>query len=144
MKTKLIILGIVAIVLGGLGYFSPQIFNQSDWKTYVNEEYGFQLSLPDSWEGVEIEEDGSFITFYLPTTGEGWAGEWERAPILDLIITPRSIATGNEINFGYGSLPIGRNSDYVYSYLVPQDHPDDLSLAIQDRDGVISSFKPLK
>ncbi len=44
---------------------SPDI---STWKTYRNEEYGFELVLSDDWKGYSVEKKGGFIEFYLPTT----------------------------------------------------------------------------
>lgn len=36
------------------------------WKTYHNEEFGFELRFPHKWSGVKIEENNGKIQFYLP------------------------------------------------------------------------------
>ncbi|MFA6097699.1 MAG: hypothetical protein WC788_08830 [Candidatus Paceibacterota bacterium] len=37
----------------------------SDWKTYKNEKYGFQLTFPDNWGGYKVNDKGDLIEFSL-------------------------------------------------------------------------------
>ena len=50
MKTKLIILSLIAIILGGVVYYSKNsdqyAANNSEWKIYVNKEYGYEIQYP--------------------------------------------------------------------------------------------------
>lgn len=48
MKTKLIILAVIAAVLGGTGYYYKN-YSTYEWRMYTNDEYGFQFSYPDQF-----------------------------------------------------------------------------------------------
>lgn len=62
MKTKnlLILLAIFTIIWGGLGYWAIQhksiVGTPSDWKTYTNESFGYQINYPESYS---IDTTGS-------------------------------------------------------------------------------------
>lgn len=61
MKTKLIILGLVAIILGGLGLWATKnqtesIVSITNWKTYTNTQYGFEFSYPARWNASTTQE----------------------------------------------------------------------------------------
>ncbi len=63
MKTKLIILVLVVIVLGGLGLWATKnqpvdATSTANWKTYTNTKYGFEFKYPSTWE---ITEDNTYL-----------------------------------------------------------------------------------
>lgn len=68
IKKKLLVLVIITVALGGYFVFSkksaapaetsiqqvPQEVDASDWKTYRNEEFGFEAKYPNTWSvGLE-------------------------------------------------------------------------------------------
>lgn len=37
---------------------TPQVKEDTSWKTYVNKAAGYQITFPDSWKGYKTEDDG--------------------------------------------------------------------------------------
>ena len=143
-KSGIIIIVAVAVILFG-GVFSYQYFavntnNQSKlqnqtagWKTYKNNEYGFEVTFPDSWKGYSVmvqSWEGHVINNYQQT----YSGPkiiiknpqttpqqpWQDIPIMVFTHAEWNMVSGNNPTVAVSAAPIGpaevgENSKYVFA-----------------------------
>lgn len=83
--------GVIAVLaFGNWGLSEPQstirnlkTIDTSDWKTYVNEQYGFSFKYPKDWE-IKVKSENQWLTFDVIPAGwriknpsslyKGWSG----------------------------------------------------------------------
>lgn len=109
--------------------------SQSSGIDYTNEDYGFSISLPDSWKGFSVISD-NWEGYSLDNQGQGQVmtesgplisvrhPDWEyKSPRQDIPIMVFTISEWNDMQndkFHIGAAPInpselGRNSKYVFA-----------------------------
>lgn len=124
----------------------------ADWKTYVNEKYGFSLTFNDKWTGYTVKDypvtpdsrGGNALAMYqvlVPTSekSEFWTSPW--SPMFLFVYSP---ATWESVASLDGPKPklISQNANYVVAYSTAQDAPQTDGVPImQDINNVISTFK---
>ena len=135
MKTKLVILAIVIIVLGGGWYFYKNSI--TDWKTYTDEEYGFEVTFPESWKNVSVAKTENAFAFSLPTSDENWPNVDVSLLVIEFLPIDKWRTYIPEKD--QDMLP--HNEKYGIDFSWWQDIPDDLISAAKDASKVIDSFK---
>ncbi|MEQ1499818.1 MAG: PsbP-related protein [Parcubacteria group bacterium] len=106
------------------------------WKTYRNEEYGFELSFNDDWRGYSVEKKDGAIHFLFPTTyssqkvrlltiGTTTKSDWEEYLKCDCP-RPDYLAEKNGV---------------VFITTRHQDPPPDLTNQYTEINKVLSTFK---
>jgi len=107
----------------------PQI--SASWKTYKNEEYGFEVIIPDSWKGYLILEetwngvtlDGKSTKFQGPEIiirHPEWTTEqlWQDVPIMVFTKNEWKLIEANSLNVSaapIGPSKLGENQKYVFA-----------------------------
>ena len=126
----------------------------SDWKTYRNEEYGFEVRYPGTI-GVKLVFDSKnwcgtgcmVLDLLLPTNDRTWHYSVEGyVPGASIVIFSRS---GYEAySFSDGSKPriLGENNQYIYTrFPGGNDYPDDTFEFFEENpslvDGIFQTFK---
>lgn len=118
--------------------------NNGQFLTYVNNEYGFQITFPESWQGYLVTENkygkGSEISFGFPeqkglfVVGVYTKDDWE--------------AMKEDINSGNvpGHLPevLGKNNKYIYASVFTYEVANGLEKQAEDITKIENSFKLLK
>lgn len=113
--------------------------NASTNRIYRNEKYGFQMELPNGWEGYRVSESRNettgvlYVEFTLPTkeNPELWNGEanvgaigvWDRAT-WDSKKTICAKEASPDCPNEYGT--VGSNASYFFDYTPPQDFPESM------------------
>jgi hypothetical protein len=139
-KKRIIILVciiIIAVVVIGGGIFVYQHYlasNRVDKNKYVNNEYGLEITLPNSWKGYQVIYDT--WTGWLVDGGEGTNGDyqglkiifrnpkwtdqshWQDIPIM--VFTPEVWELVVNEKIGVSAAPIGpskigQNSKYIFA-----------------------------
>lgn len=105
MKTKIIILVIIVVILGGFGIWSirnqaPGVVVTADWKTYTNPQYNYSFTYPSDFaltsQGTALSyilkchDDDQVCLYYI---GEKTANGFEMAA-LEIQVSTSSNATG--------------------------------------------------
>ncbi len=63
---------------------------------YRNEEFGFSLTLPESWEGYQVSQSEHSIMFYIPADGQYKNVGYKYGPIIYVTAIPMSEAIEQE------------------------------------------------
>lgn len=133
----LILLGIllVVVVAGGVFYFgrqtnpkppqnqvivsNPQVLLTTDkisnWKTYTNQKYGYEIKFPTNWfEGPGRGDQSSYqpsdfeSQSFTPSTATGGCGGAQSGVFVNVLDNPNHLSANdflkNEITSGYGNL----------------------------------------
>jgi hypothetical protein len=94
----------------------------SGWKTYRNEEYGFELLLSDGWEGYSITEDSIDRGLLIMVRHPAWTEANKHADIPVLVYTLGQWKEWESENFEsyqtaapIGPMERGRNTNYVFA-----------------------------
>ncbi|MDO8492554.1 MAG: hypothetical protein Q7S34_02875 [bacterium] len=123
----------------------------SSWKTYTNIEYGFQLIFTDAWRGykVKLQEISSnfgagTLAFRVPTKSKIYVDEFGQdgyATVLKISILNPEYWASLQNEEGPKPTFLARNSNYVFTYSLWQDPPEDLLNVDFEWSKVTSSFK---
>jgi hypothetical protein len=100
----------------------------SDWQSYKNNEYGFQLELTSSFKEYKAVDTGSGILFKVPSIG---LDEQSYVDVFFVGATPVDQWVDHK-DGGPGSISIGRNNDYVFYWTLGQD-PAGVPQLLRDR-----------
>mgnify|MGYP001561411868 CR=1 FL=1 len=123
-----------------------------DWKTYKNDEYGFQLMLTDEWKNYRVLKDSRdsngvyYLEFEVPTLDKNYRdyrGESYATPFGIMIFT-KDLWLKVKKEEGPKPNYIAENSKYVFTYYRWQDAPEDLISINFNVDKIISTFKFIK
>lgn len=157
----IIILGIVAVPLY---YFTlvkkytlitQLLTTSSAFTTYTNNEYGFSIALPDSWNGYneilgqweardvgsgDVIDHGPIFTLRHPK----WTEENKREDMPIMIFTPLQWASVQSGNISLGAAPIppsvlGKNSKYVIT--LPARYNYDYKTGFEEVDQLVHTLK---
>ena len=163
-KKIFLIIGIIVfiIIIGVLGYVflikpaqesktADNLLNESnsiaDWKTYRNEELGFEIKYPKSIDGIEYKiiekedieygESIKHIIFQVPTNSKIYNGSTERFIVS---IYPIS-AWEKRLLEGETPTELIRNDNFVFTEIGWQDVPEDLMNVDFKISQILSTFK---
>lgn len=117
------------------------------WKTYRNEEFGFEFKYPSDWGNFGAYESLGTITLTLPTNDSDFSNEyqflylarykkieWEQ-------LSEEKISASKEGLFpNYGEW-FAEHDGIVWVYSRPQDGPADFSDKYSQVDKILSTFK---
>ncbi len=121
--------------------------SETDWHTYTNNEYGFQLILPEDWKGYEVnkkyvggDDTGDYaayfsLNFSLPTT----------TGMKDLFLitaypNDEQIKTSFNVVTKIGS-ELARNKKFVFTLNKIKTPPADLDYESSQIDQIAKTFK---
>ena len=161
----LMIIIAVVIFFGGVflyQYFSlqnkKQVASVNSWKTYVNNEYGFKITFPDSWKGYKVENSswsgwkinggaegdfrGLMIVFKNPQTTP--QQPWQDIPIMVFTRDVWKMVSGNNPTVAISAAPIGpeevgENSKYVFA-TPPRWYGFTDAIGFQEAVNIIKTF----
>lgn len=122
-------------------------------KLYKNVEYGFQFTMPDSWQGykvksAEIEGATTTIYFTVPTTDSAYSEARDDSDAGFSSIFAVSVYNDeqwemNQSQEGVGSRSVylGKSGQYTFGYSHAQSAASDTTKANDDFRSIIDSFK---
>lgn len=117
----------------------------SDWKTYRNEEYGFEVTLTDVWNGYRAITKPNIthidINFQIPTKDTSYGDKSGYATPFIISIYPISEWQKKQQEEGPSPIYINQNNVYVFSYSTWQDQPLDFIGKHIDSSQILSTFK---
>lgn len=126
----------------------------SNLQTYINTDYGFQLTLPASWEGYRVikQEMGSnfgsgSVVFRVPTKSTIWTDRYGNdgyATVMTISIFNSSYWDKLQSEEGPKPGLLGKDGDLVYAYSFWQDTPDDWTNKLFTSQEIVSTFKFLR
>lgn len=106
----------------------------SDWKTYKNEKYGFELTFPESWKGFSVNTNTNSVDFGLGSqsrmfsililTEKEWREECRRLKDIDGDCTAYFTA---------------KNNNFIFQLVKAQDYADEV--AEKDISNIYYSIK---
>jgi hypothetical protein len=130
----------------------------NNWKTYKNEEYGFEINFPDSWKGYLVETsfwqgrrvDGSeetetyngvLLIIKNPQTTQ--EQKWQDIPIM--VFTPNiwQLIQEGEVSVSAAPIPpakIGENAKYVFA-TPPRWYGFTDDVGYQEAVDIVKTFK---
>jgi hypothetical protein len=129
---------------------SPTPAQTTDWHTYINTQFGFQLSFTDAWKGyrVKFQQPGGYtLVFAVPKEDKNYTdGFADAGYATEMKIEVIPLAQWNAIDpKTYGPLPslLGQDSAYVFAYSIPPARLQPLDLKNVDFGipQIVSSFK---
>jgi hypothetical protein len=131
MKTKLLILAVLLLIISGVGYYYNQSRSGVMGDRYVNKEYGFEVTLPASWNNVIVNKRTvenvpavAMIEFSFRTLDKNWPNE--EVTIWNVFVYPKEVWYESEELAEQHVRKIGENDKYVFGSYSSQDAPDDL------------------
>ena len=129
-----------------------------DWKNYTNNEFGFNMTFPDSWKGYTVVEQswvghvinnyqqtysGPMIVFKNPQTTS--TQPWQDIPIM--VFTPEvwNMVSGNNPTVSVSAAPIGpakvgENAKYVFA-TPPRWYGFTDAIGFQEAVDIVKTFK---
>lgn len=119
----------------------------TDWKTYRNEEYGFEITFTDAWKGYQVESQpmgsnfgAGTLVFKILTTKNYGDGSGYAKPLKIYIYNHEYWSKLQKEN---GPKPgfLGRTQEYVFAYSTWQDPPAEFVGKDFGFDKVVASFK---
>lgn len=91
----------------------PNEIDTSDWKTYRNEEYGFEINYPREWERAsENEEVESSLLFAVYFRNPSWIA-YEGIPPMVIYVFDKAVLKGNNLKEWLKK----RDIDFPYEFL---------------------------
>lgn len=118
-----------------LDELKEELDTENEWLTYINEEFGFSLKLPSTWDGYYTEAEDDSISFGLADDRGLFyimrfeKTEWEEWQ--EIIEQGDTKQIGNYID---------AKDDYVFAYAVTADNVD-LNLKSDINNDIIKTFK---
>ncbi|MGD0977257.1 MAG: hypothetical protein ABR875_03120 [Minisyncoccia bacterium] len=140
---------------------SPTQDLTTNWKTYSNSTYGFELKYPSDWNDLKIDDENldlnvtpggdDSLTLYLKTSDKNYENNWKYtdnfgyAPMFTIDInTPVSWKNNwenpNRPATGKPTI-LTQNDKFIIAYTKSQNCPSDLSVACGKTDQILSTFK---
>ena len=117
----------------------------SNWKIYQNEEFGFEITLTDIWDGYKTKTESdttrTYIKFQIPIEDTNYGNRDGYAT--PFFISVFSISKWQKIQQEEGRKPkyIAQNDINVFAYSTWQDVPLDLLGKDMGFDQIFSTFK---
>ncbi len=174
IKAVVIILILLAVAAGYLYLKNPEVITnifqkKSDetagWKTYHNEEYGFELTLSDGYNGYNVSEErqynspGKILSFRIDARGTSWPQD--RFPVFSIIVYPldwwnenAQIESGSngaylegvEQDMGsYLGSALTKSDQYAFAWGRSQDCPGSAHCALLGTaEDVVKTFRLIK
>ncbi len=101
------------------------------WKTYRNEEYGFEIIFNEGWRNYSVKilsfPELTRFDFFLPTSEKDYpADEIGKINIMNFFVMSQKEWARTLKEDAPKSIYLGENSQYIFSYGVSQDAPNDL------------------
>lgn len=123
----------------------------SEWKTYRNEEYGFEMSFTEDWRGYKVissgKQKGTYF-FCLPTVNKDYpdshcGGDLHSgyASLFYITIFSHQEWTEEQKKVVGRAIFVAENQDYVVGYGKAQDSPRDLLDQYAKIDQILSTFR---
>ena len=145
------VLLLAGIVYGSIWWWNNKaavIDEKANWKTYCNDEYGFDLTLSDAWRGYEVHEKTHpahqnviILYFRVPTTMTNYGDRSGYADRLAIGVWPTSVWEDTATELLAHGVFIAADDKYVFDYSQWQKPPDDLRDIDFDIYKVISTFR---
>jgi hypothetical protein len=127
----------------------------NNWKTYINNEYGFSISFPDSWEGYSVEtnswngsslvDDTKYngIKFIFKNPQSTINQSWQDIPIM--VIAPDVWKLISEEKIAVSAAPIGpakigQNEKYIFA-TPPRWYGFTDAIGIEETLNIVKTFK---
>lgn len=153
---------LIAVVAVG-GYFvltkrSPQI-DTSNWKTYTNSQYGFSITLPDSWKGYTVSnsqwegwnidpakganiviDSGPIITLRHPNWTE--VSQREDMPVMIFTLAQWDLIKNEKMSVSAAPISpylLGQNLKYVIA--LPARYNYDFRIGWEEVDKIVHTLK---
>ena len=117
----------------------------SNWKIYQNEEFGFEMTLTDIWDGyktiTESDTTHTYIKFQIPIEDTNYGNK--DGYVTPFIISVYSISKWQKLQQEEGLKPkyIAQNNINVFTYSIWQDAPLDLLGKNMGFNQIFSTFK---
>ena len=121
---------------GNLGPWSKaKLFKSKSWRYYHNNNYGFGMKFPKTWEGLKVKKtsgtDGVYINFKLYSSA--MSQYYTMFSIL--------VYTHEQWEDTFWSDKLGENDDYVFEWMHAQDCATDLCARAVETQDIIDTFK---
>ncbi len=113
---------------------------------YVNDNYGFELSLTEVWKSSQIKEEESSgalkkIVFYFETKDKNYESSNYLAPALTIYVYDKDKWESGSLESQSG-VRITSSDKYVFSYAIWDSPPQDLEyITEKELSDVITTFK---
>lgn len=122
----------------------------SDWHTYLNADYNFQLTFPESWKGYKVVKSDMSKYALASYEFQLHSNKWnEDSTLMGIsVYTPQQY--NNKLYEDFKSeLPpensvILTTSKYVFVYFHPQDYPEDLRTQANAVPSILDTFTLIK
>jgi len=116
--------------------------NKVQEQIYTNAQYGFQLTLPETWKGYKVVEEKGGASFLMPISGK----ENEYKELFGInIYTLAQWQNAKASATAKGLVLIAQGDKYAYAYFLTKDTVStDLKAAAADVTKIIKSFELTK
>ncbi len=116
----------------------------TDGIEYINTQYGFSLTLPDTWKGYTVEETSedsiSVYRFKLPSEGDEI---FEKGDHLIFLLSIYPKKTWFDLQWEGEPDPcyLREHDDYIFDYSIAQHSPSDFSQRLEEVKDVVWTLK---